>query len=191
MKRSICLWLILAGVFVVWVSMAGAQDPGPQTQTGALAALDTAALLSTSFTYQGELRNAGSPVSGTCDFQFSLWDAPSIGAQVGGIQPVNGVSVVNGRFAVQLDFGGSAFAGDARYLQIAVRCPAGSGAFTTLAPRQPLTAAPYALSLRPGATISGTGSHPAYAALAHYVKAAADRFPIGLFVHPYVHLLCY
>jgi len=30
-------------------------------------------------------------------------------------------------------------------LQIAIRCPAGSGNYTTLTPRQPLTATPYAL----------------------------------------------
>jgi hypothetical protein len=36
-----------------------------------------------------------------------------------------------------------------------VRCPAGSGSYTNLSPRQALTAAPYALSLRPGAVVSG------------------------------------
>ena len=43
------------------------------------------------------------------------------------------------------DFGGNAFNGADRFLQIAVRCPVGSGSYTTLTPRQPLTAAPYAL----------------------------------------------
>jgi hypothetical protein len=47
------------------------------------------------------------------------------------------------------------FSGEARWLQIAVRCPAGSGTYTTLAPRQALTATPYALSLRPGAQVVG------------------------------------
>ncbi|MGB9873233.1 MAG: hypothetical protein ACPLYD_16450, partial [Anaerolineae bacterium] len=46
--------------------------------------------------------------------------------------------------------------GDARWLAIAVRCPAGSGSYQPLTPRQALTAAPYALSLRPGAVVSGT-----------------------------------
>jgi len=161
MKRGICIGLLAVGVLlIVLSSLAGAQGPGPQTQTGTWATLGTA------FTYQGELRTASGPVSGTCDFQFSLWDAQTNGAQVGSAQAVNGVSIVNGRFAAQLDFGASAFSGDARYLQIAVRCPSGSGGYTMLAPRQPLTAAPYALGLRPGATISGTGGHPAYAALA-------------------------
>jgi hypothetical protein len=49
---------------------------------------------------------------------------------------------------------GPAFTGDERFLAIAVRCPAGSGSYTPLTPRQRLNAAPYALSLKPEAEIS-------------------------------------
>jgi len=63
--------------------------------------------------------------------------------------------VSDGYFTVQLDFGSGVFTGDARWLEIAVDC--GSGA-TALGPRQELTAAPYALGLRPGAVISGTNT---------------------------------
>ncbi len=55
----------------------------------------------------------------------------------------------------ELDFGDKAFEGDERWLAIAVRCPAGSGTYTTLNPRQLLSAVPYALGLRPGARIKG------------------------------------
>ena len=55
------------------------------------------------------------------------------------------VAVSNGCFTVQLDFGANVFNGDARWLEIAVRCPAGSGTYATLVPRQPLTPAPYAM----------------------------------------------
>jgi hypothetical protein len=48
---------------------------------------------------------------------------------------------------VELDFGSGAFAGEARWLQTAVRCPAGGGEYTTLAPRQALNPVPYALAL--------------------------------------------
>jgi len=162
MKCSICMGLFAVGVLLIALaSLAGAQGPGAQGPVGSQAALGTAASasLSTSFTYQGELRTTSGPVSGTCDFQFSLWDALNGGAQVGSMQAVNGVSVVNGRFAAQLDFGSSAFSGDARWLQIAVQC-SGDTAFTSLAPRQPLTPAPYAL-YSPRSAWSGLSGVPA------------------------------
>lgn len=112
--------------------------------------------LGTGFTYQGLLQQSGVPLNGTCDFQFSLWDAegtgtpPTGGAQLGTQSfAAPPVSVSRGVFTVRLngagEFGPNAFAGPDRWLQVAVRCPAGSGAFTTLSPRQLVTAAPYAL----------------------------------------------
>jgi len=104
--------------------------------------------LSTAFTYQGQLIQGGNPVTNTADFQFTLWDALSAGIQVAEPTSVNNVSVANGQFTASIDFGAIVFNGDARWLQIAVRSPAGSGTFTTLSPRQPLTAVPYALQTR-------------------------------------------
>ncbi|MFN0135580.1 MAG: hypothetical protein ACKVS9_05610 [Phycisphaerae bacterium] len=100
--------------------------------------------LASSFTYQGKLKAAGSVVDGTADLQFTLFDDPTVGNQVGVPVSVTNVTIVDGRFTTQLDFGAAAFDGDARWLQIAVRSPAGSGVFQTLSPRQPLTATPYA-----------------------------------------------
>ncbi|HEX9374284.1 MAG TPA: kelch repeat-containing protein, partial [Roseiflexaceae bacterium] len=100
------------------------------------------------FTYQGQLKNAGGLVNATCDLRFGLWDAASAGSQLGADQTVGGVAVKDGLFIVTLDgageFGASAFDGGARWLEIAVKC-AGDAGFATLAPRQALTAAPYAL----------------------------------------------
>jgi hypothetical protein len=100
--------------------------------------------LGTGFTYQGYLAIDGVPVGGNCDFQFSLWDALSSGAQVGSTVSKDSVLVTDGVFSVMLDFGAE-FDGETRWLEAAVRCPAGSGSYTTLSPRQELSAAPYAL----------------------------------------------
>ncbi len=104
--------------------------------------------LGTDFTYQGQLRQDGVPADGTADLRFALFPAASGGAQVGPTVTSSNVTVVNGLFSVQLDFGAAAFNGQARWLEVAARSPAGSGTFTTLSPRQPLTASPYALQTR-------------------------------------------
>src|SRR5262245_17207316 len=117
-----------------WVAMASA---------GALGQ----GLVGSGFTYQGRLESGGAVVNGTADFQFRLFDAVTGGVQVGALQAVSNVSLAAGLFTTELDFGGAAFNGDARYLEIAVRRPAGTGSFVTLSPRQRLTAAPYALKV--------------------------------------------
>ncbi|MCJ7666855.1 MAG: hypothetical protein MUP04_00975, partial [Anaerolineae bacterium] len=107
----------------------------------------------TAFTYQGQLIKDGNPVTDTCDFKFSLWDSLSnLTGQVGTTQEMLNVTVSDGLFTVQLNGGGAfsadAVTGDARWLMIGVRCPAGIGSYIPLTPRQELTATPYALSLR-------------------------------------------
>jgi hypothetical protein len=99
--------------------------------------------LGTEFTYQGRLTNGGAPANGSYDFTFALYDDPTGGAQVGSTLTRDDVSVSEGLFTVTLDFG-AVFDGTALYLEIAVRPGGDTGAYTTLAPRQPLTAAPYA-----------------------------------------------
>ena len=102
-----------------------------------------AAQLGTGFTYQGLLEQSGAPVNGTADFEFWLFDAPTGGALVGAL-PRSGISIVDGTFTVNLDFGSAAFNSDARWLEILMRSPAGTGNFVTLTPRQRVTPAPYA-----------------------------------------------
>lgn len=97
------------------------------------------------FTYQGVLDRDGSPVTGLADIRFSLWDAPSGGANVASTLVALNVPVAGGRFAVELDFGVAPFSGEARYLQMDVRQPAGSGAYRTLLPRQSILPTPFAL----------------------------------------------
>ena len=98
----------------------------------------------TSFVYQGRLTDGGTSANGNYDLQFALWDSLSGGTQVGSTQTVNTVAVGNGVFTVSLDFGANAFSGAGRFLEISAR-PAGSGSFTLLSPRQPITSTPYAV----------------------------------------------
>ena len=102
----------------------------------------------TAFTYQGQLKQHGIPVTDTADFRFLLFDAEAGGAQVSSILNPTNVGVVDGLFTVELDYGVPVFNGDARWMQIGVRVPAGGGTYTWLAPRQPLTAVPYATQTR-------------------------------------------
>src|SRR3989442_9946733 len=98
----------------------------------------------TSFTYQGRLTDGGTPANGNYDLQFALFDNSSAGTQVGSTQTLSTVLVVNGGFTVNLDFGVSAFPGANRFLASRARL-SGGGAFTILAPRQPITSTPYAV----------------------------------------------
>lgn len=100
--------------------------------------------VSSAFTYQAQIKASGTPLDGTADLQFTLFDAATLGNVVGSTQTVLGANVVDGLFTAQLNFGAAAFDGNARSVEIAVRSPAGSGAYTTLSPRQSLTATPYA-----------------------------------------------
>jgi hypothetical protein len=112
--------------------------------TGTAQARPQYAPIPTSFTYQGSLVDGGGPANGAYDFQFSLYNDVSAGDQMGSTVQQDNVIVTNGLFTVQLDFG-DVFDGTALYLEIAVRAGSSVGPFTTLTPRQPLTATPYAL----------------------------------------------
>lgn len=146
-------WTIAAGIGLLLAAAATAQTP-----------------LTQAITYQGELKSGGLPADGSYDMTFSLWRHATSAApadQINSAVCVDNVSVVDGVFTVSLNFGAGAFNGDARWLNIGVRPDStagncGSGAYTILAPRQPLTAAPYALYALngPGSggywTLSGT-----------------------------------
>jgi hypothetical protein len=149
----------------IWVWLAlGTSPPAPAHS----------APLGAEFTYQGRLDQNGTPMTGTATLRFSLWDAagsgspPSGGTQVGASQTLSNVPVDGGLFTVQLNganqFGPTAFAGDARWLQVEVCSGPACATSTVLSPRQPVTATPYArYSAGPwaksGVNISYTGGH--------------------------------
>ena len=97
----------------------------------------------TAFTYQGQLRDADQPASGSFDVRAILFTTDVGGSQVGPIVTLPAVAVVNGIFTTELDFGPGAFNGEPRWVELAVR-RTGAPGFTRLDPRQPITPAPFA-----------------------------------------------
>lgn len=125
MKRN-CILLV-----AVWLTLI-ASDVRGQTPLGS------------EFIFQGQLLASGQAATSTADFQFALFDAETGGAQIASTIATSNVALSNGAFTVSLDFGSVAFQGDARWLEISVRSPAGAGGFTTLTPRQAMSATPNA-----------------------------------------------
>lgn len=109
-----------------------------------------AQVLSTAFSYQGELRVQGQPANGSFDLQFTPYPNPTSMAPLQAALIVENVAISGGIFSTSLDFGSTLFLGDAIHLQIGVRPGNSSGAFQALSPRQLVQAAPYALKVRAG-----------------------------------------
>ena len=134
------------------------------TQVCALAVMGAfaaaASPLGTAFTYQGRLTDDGTPANGSYDFWFKLYDADSGGVQVGPTTVLNAQPVSNGLFTVALDFGGNAFTGGDRWLDIYVHNSTNDpwDGWAWLSPRQPLTAAPYALYASQAASAANAAS---------------------------------
>jgi hypothetical protein len=101
--------------------------------------------LGTAFTYQGQLLSKGQPVDGDCDLRFSLYEDETGGLPIEDPVSENAIAIRDGHFTTLLDFG-DVFTGFALWLEVAVRCPPGIGGYTTLNPRQRITAVPYAFS---------------------------------------------
>lgn len=100
--------------------------------------LPAAPIASTAFTYQGRLTDNGLPANGNYTLNFLLFDAESVGTQVGETLKFPEVTVTAGIFTVQLDFGGAVWTGEPRWLETHV-----NGA--PLTPRQPIGNVPYAI----------------------------------------------
>ncbi|HJZ80044.1 MAG TPA: tail fiber domain-containing protein [Pyrinomonadaceae bacterium] len=127
-----------------------------------LLGINVASAQTTAFTYQGKLADGGNPVNGNYDLTFQLFNTEAVGTgtQQGTTLTLTNVPVKGGVFTTQLDFGAcaSCFDGSNRFLEIAVR-PSGGGAFTTMSPRQPISATPFAIrSLTAGSADNATNA---------------------------------
>jgi hypothetical protein len=99
------------------------------------------------FTYQGLLKQSGTPANGTYDFEFALFNAPTGGTQVGSTLTINDLNVQNGLFTVELNFG-SVWDGSPRYLEIRLRPGTSTGSYQQLLPRVKINPTPYASAIR-------------------------------------------
>jgi hypothetical protein len=97
----------------------------------------------TTFTYRG---NLGLSINGSYDLQFKLFDALTGGVQQGSTVERLNITVTNGDYKVNLDFGAcsSCFNGADRFLEVGYRL-AGGGIYTVVSPREQITSSPYAI----------------------------------------------
>lgn len=103
----------------------------------------------TSMTYQGRLSAAGAAANQPHDFEFRFFNSSADSEVLAHAYSTN-VPVTNGVFTAQIDLG-SVFARNAvegKWMQIGVRRTGTTDAYEQLAPRQQLTAAPFAVNAR-------------------------------------------
>jgi hypothetical protein len=153
-KRKIFIGLLAFVIlFTISVGLSVAQEAEPSGIT----AYEGELALTESFTYQGSLTVNGSPANGLYDFAVTIWNAETGGTEISACQALEDQVVEGGLFTIHCipaNPMNSVFNGEPRWLQVWVKSDSDTG-YNTL-PRQPISAAPYAWSLRPGAVISDT-----------------------------------
>jgi hypothetical protein len=141
----IVLITISALLMVSDISGVPAQEPLPESVT------ETVAVLEDQIPIQGKLTNgAGNPLNGNHGLTFRLYEVASGGSAV--CLDTQTVNVSNGLFTAYIRGCAPQVKGSQLWLGIQVN------ADPEMTPRQPIYAVPYALSLRPGAVISTSGT---------------------------------
>jgi hypothetical protein len=149
MNRKL-FYITLAALLALLLSVSGAVAQEPELE-GALQSegdISIEAALNSRISYQGILQEDGEPVTGGRNMNFNFYDDGSCSGSP--LETVNksGVPVNEGLFSVQLDVTHGNFNGQGLWLEVEV-------GGTDLGCQEVLPA-PYALSLRPGAVVSGT-----------------------------------
>ncbi|MGE4071619.1 MAG: hypothetical protein AB7E72_10625 [Lysobacterales bacterium] len=134
--------------------------------------------LGSAFTYQGELNVSNQPANGSYDFEIALYSVSSGGIALD--TAVRGdVPVSQGLFSVTLDYTDIPFASSTQYyLELRVRDGASTGSYTTLLPRQPIYATPYAQHARTVDASAIVGAATARPTLSNYsISLPGPPFP--------------
>jgi len=113
------------------------------------------AAVGTAFTYQGQLKDNGTPFDGPARAVFSLWDSDRDGREVASAVSLE-LDIVNGLFDALLDFGVEPFSGEPRWLQISMDIGGGP---IILSPRQELTPTPYSMTALTALSTIGVDGH--------------------------------
>ncbi len=143
LAAAVALGLLL-GVVVGW---SFAQEPGPAIGMQSQGEASIAATVNSKISYQGVLKENGQPVTGSRQIVFRLYAEETCITAVGSPMTYT-VPITNGLFSVELDVDPTDFDGQGLWLETEVG--------GTSVACQEILPVPYALSLRPGAVISGT-----------------------------------
>ena len=144
-KKSALGAAFIALLVLLWATggvVAGPPREGPGGD------VSIAATVGSKISYQGVLKENGSPVTGSRDMTFRLYSDDTCSTQVGSDIVKSGVQVTSGLFSVDLDVDQGDFNGQGLWLEVEVG--------GTKIGCEEILSVPYALSLRPGAHIRGT-----------------------------------
>ncbi len=137
-------------LLLLFVTVGLTQAQGPKPEAGPLSGDSAAAIAPGAIPVQGRLTDAsGNPLNGDYSLTFRLYAVETGGTAL--CADNNSVSVQNGLFNSYIDY---CYDGDIWGQKLWFGVQVGSDPEMT--PRQVIFPVPYALSLRPGATISGT-----------------------------------
>jgi hypothetical protein len=150
MNRKLFTVVVIA-LLALFLSMGGATGQGPEGEVHSQGDVSMAGTVNSRISYQGVLKEGGSPVTGRRDMTFRLYSDDTCSTQVGSDMVKTGITVTGGLFSVELDVNQSHFNGQGLWLEVEVG--------STVIGCQEILPVPYALSLRPGATIGDTGSY--------------------------------
>ncbi|MFK8012968.1 MAG: tail fiber domain-containing protein [Marinicellaceae bacterium] len=120
-----------------------------------LTCINIQATVDSTFTYQGELTDSGSPAQGTYDITINAFDNDSASGTALSSSVHTDISVNAGLFTIQeVDLGSMIYDGMDLWLQIQVKKSA-EASFTALSPLQKMRSVPYASSLIDKGAVDG------------------------------------
>ncbi len=147
-KGMIASALVLGLLLVLAAGITLAQEPEPPEGVGQPQGnLSMASVVTSTISYQGVLKENGSPVTGSRSMIFRLYSDDACATQVGSNIDAGSVQMNDGLFDVDLPVNPDDFNGQGLWLEAEV-----GGAKIGCEEIQPV---PYALSLRPGAKVIG------------------------------------